>query len=137
MDYNSKYIVEEIKKILFYGLFGISGVILHLLLYNLLLIVNANYQLANFVGYGFGTALTFLFNRKYNFKIFDKIVKRLSLYFLVALTGYLISALGLHLIVEWLGANKDTGLYILVPVIVLVQYTLNRTFTFRTDISCN
>lgn len=58
-------------------------------------------------------------------------MNRFVLYALVALGGYIFSAIGLFLLIDILGFTKITGFVFVLPAIVLSQYILNRFYTFR------
>jgi putative flippase GtrA len=120
------------KQFLLYCVIGASGVGLHSLLYyilvkNELLPIQAAYA----IGYASGTLLTFFLNAKFNFKTNDKISLRLLSFSTVAFIGWAISAIMLYLLVNKLGMNKISSLFPTVFVSVLLQYNLNRAFSFR------
>ena len=122
--------INEIRKIFYYGIIGILGVTTHLILYATLISISINYQLANFSGYTVGTFLTFFLNRKYNFKVFNKAIKRMLIFFTIAFIGYLLSAIFLWILVDQVEINKMLALIMTIPIVVIIQYLLNRMITF-------
>ena len=89
------------------------------------------YQAANAIGYASGTTLSFILNARFNFRVSDRIVQRLVCFFGVALIGWTISAGLLRLFIENYGFNKYLAKMITLVVVMLVQYNLNRWFSFR------
>lgn len=130
---SSQFYIDEGRKIFLYGIIGILGVTTHFILYGTLIFISINYQLANLLGYVSGTFLTFFLNRKYNFKVFDKIIKRMFSFFMIAFFGYLQSAVSLWLLVEQIEMSKMLAIIMTIPIVVIVQYLLNRTITFSED----
>jgi putative flippase GtrA len=90
-----------------------------------------DYQAANAIGYASGTLLSFILNARFNFRVSDRIVQRLVCFFGVALLGWSISA---GLLYEFIGnwhCNKYLSKLGTLVVVVLVQFNLNRWFSFR------
>jgi putative flippase GtrA len=120
------------KQFLLYCLIGGCGTLLDFSTYTLLLKFSGlGYQVANAIGYAAGTALSFVLNAKFNFRVADKIPLRLLVFFSVALLGWLTSALVLHTLIEHFQLNKIAAKLATLAVIVLLQYNLNRLLSFR------
>lgn len=117
-------------QILWYLLCGGSGVAVDGSLFLVATAAGAGYQLANLLGYAAGTLVSFLLNRDLTFKIYDQVGRRLVLFLLVALTGYSCSAVLLWLLVDGAGLDGVTAKVMTLPVVVLLQFTLNRLFSF-------
>lgn len=109
-----------------------SGTTLDFGVYSLLLKSGLlEYQGANLIGYASGTMLSFILNARFNFRVTDRIGQRLVCFFGVALVGLTISAGLLHWLVADCGFNKYLSKLATLFVIMLVQYNLNRWFSFR------
>ena len=122
------------RQFLLYCLIGLSGVALDLGVYLLLVktkAINLDYQVANAVGYASGTLLSFVLNARFNFRVADKIALRLAIFFSVALLGWLLSAALLQLLVGHYGLGKVISKLTTILVVLLLQYNLNRLFSFR------
>jgi putative flippase GtrA len=115
-----------------YCVCGGSGVLTDVLLYRLLQTMGVDYQLANAAGYLAGTLLSFCLNRVITFGVRDKTGQRLALFLLVALCGYLASSLMLWGLVAGLGMDKFWAKLLTLPLVVALQFGLNRKITFRT-----
>jgi putative flippase GtrA len=90
-----------------------------------------NYQEANAWGYFLGTMISFILNRKYTFKIKDKVMRRFIKFWLVAMTGYLTSVLLLFLLVPMF--DSIISKLVTLTAVVFIQFTLNKKFTFKKE----
>lgn len=93
--------------------------------------VGLHYQAANIAGYALGTLVSFLLNRLLTFKIHDQVGRRLALFFAVAGIGWAASALLLLLLVGWAGLDEALAKAATLPMVAILQFTLNRRITFR------
>ncbi len=120
------------KQFLLYCIIGASGVTLDFGVYSLLTKTKLlDYQAANAVGYACGTLLSFILNANINFRVTDRIALRLLSFFSIAFLGWLASAGLLHLFIGDYGFNKYLSKAATLAVVVLLQYNLNRMFSFR------
>jgi putative flippase GtrA len=120
------------KQFLLYCIIGASGVSLDFGIYSLLVKTRLlDYQAANAVGYASGTLLSFILNVKFNFRVTDRLALRLAGFFSVAFLGWLASAALLQLLVGHCGFDKYVSKFATLVVVVLLQYNLNRRFSFR------
>jgi putative flippase GtrA len=120
------------KQFLLYCLIGFSGVGLDFGIYSLLVHARPlNFQTANAAGYASGTLLSFILNARFNFRVTDKIPLRMMIFFGVALLGWLVSAGLLQILIGSYGFNKYFAKFATLVVVVLLQYNLNRLFSFR------
>jgi putative flippase GtrA len=127
-----KHFLVQKRQFLLYCVIGGCGTLLDFTLYSLLLKCYAlNYQIANVFGYAGGTLLSFLLNARFNFRATDRIALRLGCFLSVALLGWLASATLLHFLVENLHLNKYAAKLGALIVVVILQYNLNRLFSFR------
>jgi putative flippase GtrA len=75
--------------------------------------------------------LSFILNARFNFRVTDKIPLRLAIFFGVAFLGWLVSAGLLQGFIGHYGFNKYISKFATLVVVVLLQYNLNRLFSFR------
>lgn len=90
------------------------------------------YQAANALGYLVGTLVSFTLNRHFTFGVRDRVAQRLTWFLTVAALGYLASAFCLWLLVEFASIDERIAKILTLPVVVALQFTLNRLVTFRT-----
>jgi putative flippase GtrA len=114
-----------------YIFFGGFGVLSDLILYSFLIMQSINYQEANAWGYFLGTMISFILNRKYTFKIKDRVVRRFIKFWLVAMTGYLTSVFLLFLLVPMF--DSIISKLVTLIAVVFIQFTLNKKFTFKKE----
>lgn len=120
------------KQFLLYCLIGLGGVTLDFAIFSLLIKFKLlDYQTANAASYACGTLLSFILNAKFNFRVTDKIAFRLGLFFSVAFLGWLTSAALLQWLIGHQGFNEYVSKAATLVVVVLLQYNLNRLFSFR------
>lgn len=127
-----------LKKINFqflrYCFCGGVGLGVDLLIYYFLLFINTNYQIANLCGYLAGTVASFFLNRNITFEIKNRLKTRLIIFFGVACIGYLTSATLLEGLVHIIHIDPKYSKILTLPVIVLLQYYLNKKITFNQNI---
>lgn len=127
-----KNFLSHNKQFLLYCMIGVSGTMLDFGVYSLLVRSKLlDYQAANAISYASGTMLSFILNTRFNFCVTDKILHRMLCFFGVALLGWTASALLLHVLVGFWGCNKYLSKLLTLVVVVILQFNLNRRFSFR------
>jgi len=122
----------QYKQVLLYCVIGGCGTALTCLTYALLVrFAGLHYQAANAIGYAGGTGLSFLLNSRYNFRVRDQQLRRFATFFAVALSGFAASAGLLRVLIGHYGLRIYSTYFVVIPVVVLLQYNLNRLLTFR------
>jgi putative flippase GtrA len=120
------------RQFVLYCLIGASGATLDFLVYAAVVKWGGgHYQIANAIGYASGTALSFSLNARFNFRTRDLLMLRMISFFGVATLGWAASAGILQMTVGWLRWNKYLAKLMTIFVTVLLQYNLNRLFSFR------
>ena len=122
---------KQIKQFTLYLCCGITGVSSDFCIYLITIKLGFHYQVANFFGYSFGTLISFALNRKFTFKVLDRTVWRLKVFFLVAAVGFLASASLLWCFTAFLALDERISKVLTLPVVVLIQFYLNRKITFQ------
>jgi putative flippase GtrA len=115
---------------LLYCLCGGIGVTSDYVVYYVVLTCGLWYQVANVLGYLTGTLASFFLNRKITFGVHDQLARRLAIFLGVALVGFSASALLLWLLVDLLSIDAKIAKLLTLPVVVVVQFSLNRRITF-------
>lgn len=93
-----------------------------------------NYLIINFFTVLIGISLSFILNRKYNFKVRDHIVKRFIIFFSVGLVGLLVSSIILYFFVEYLFINIFLSKFLSIFLVVALQFILNKFVTFKNNL---
>ncbi len=89
------------------------------------------YQGANLLGYLAGTLLSFALNRVLTFGMRDRVAQRLAMFLGVATVGFGASAIMLWLLVQQVGVDARIAKLLTLPMVVVLQFTLNRRLTFN------
>jgi putative flippase GtrA len=89
------------------------------------------YQGANALGYLAGTLMSFALNRVFTFGMRDRVLARLALFLAVAAVGFCASALLLWTLVQSLHIDPRIAKLITLPMVVVLQFSLNRRITFN------
>lgn len=115
---------------LLYCICGGIGVTSDYLVYYAAITFGIWYQAANVLGYLTGTLVSFFLNRKITFAVHDQLVRRLAIFLGVAFVGFLASALLLWLLVDFMSIDAKIAKALTLPVVVALQFSLNRRITF-------
>lgn len=120
------------KQFFLYCMIGGCGTAFTCVTYALLVkFCELHYQMANAIGYGGGTGLSFLLNSRYNFRVTDRPLLRLGIFSGVALAGWALSAGLLRVLIGYWGWNIYSTYLVVILVVLLLQFNLNRHLSFR------
>jgi putative flippase GtrA len=89
------------------------------------------YQSANGLGYLAGTLMSFALNRIFTFGMRDRVLQRLASFLGVAAVGFGMSALMLWILVQLMQVDALVAKLITLPLVVILQFSLNRRLTFQ------
>lgn len=119
------------RNFILYGLIGVSGVLLDLIsFYVLEHHFDVNYQLANWISASLGITNNFLLNAFINFRKVDQLFKRYLKFYAVGLFGLAVMAAFLYVLVEQFGWDAFISKLSTVIIVFLLQYGLNKKFSF-------
>ncbi|MGQ3355551.1 MAG: GtrA family protein [Phreatobacter sp.] len=116
---------------LLYCICGGIGVSTDYLVYYASLHFGLWYQYANVLGYGCGTVVSFFLNRVITFGTTNRTAQRFALFVMVAAVGFTASAVMLWVLVAQLSVDATIAKLLTLPVVVAIQFLLNRSITFR------
>ena len=119
---------QHFLKYTFIGAFGVS---LHFLIYFLFFYLGMPYLYANCLGYVAGTFVTYSLNYFYNFQSESHFFQRFLLFICVAIIGMMVSSILLFTAVGLIGLNHYFGLFVSLPCVLILQFFLNKKFTFK------
>ena len=119
-------------KLLLYMAIGASGVLLDLILFLALYnVMQIDKNIATFISTSTGIGNNFLWNAHLNFRVKNQLVRRLTQFYAVGITGVILTIIIFWLFVDLLGFGANiVKIGSLLPV-VLLQYSLNKSWTFR------
>lgn len=119
---------------LLYCICGGTGVLFDFSIFYAVLTLTDGYQLANAAGYLAGTLLSFFLNRKITFNTQDQTGRRLALFLCIAGIGYAVSTILLWIMVNFFTIDPKIAKIITLPVVVALQFSLNKLVTFRQSV---
>lgn len=115
-----------------YALIGLSGVLLDygafLVLFN---IAGVHEQIANALSTTLGITNNFTLNTLFNFRKRDRLAVRFARFYLVGLAGIGLTFLLLHAFSGRLGVDPNLVKAGSLPLVLVLQYTLNKKWSFR------
>ncbi len=115
-----------------YSIIGVMGVTLDFIVFYLLHNkVGLYYQFANIISVSCGIINNFIFNSIFNFKVKDRLLFRFMQFYLIGSIGILLSSGLLFLFIEMFGIHELISKASIIFIIVVVQFGLNKKFTFR------
>jgi putative flippase GtrA len=114
-----------------YGLVGVLGLLVDMGLFYLFHEVMAiNYIVANILSSSIAVIHNFILNSFFTFKVKDKMLLRFVSFYLIALAGMVLSSGLLALLIGGIHLNAMVSKFISVMVVALIQYFVNKKFTF-------
>jgi putative flippase GtrA len=122
---------SSVMQFIFYCACGGAGVASDLLIFYVTLLCGAWYQIANLIGYLFGTVVSFFLNREITFNVRDKVFIRLAFFMGAALVGFITSALLMWLMIDFLSVDAKIAKLLTLPAVIIIQYSINRRITFK------
>ncbi len=128
----TKAFIAKNHQLLLYSLIGCSGVMLDLLLFALLFnMFGVDKNLATLMSTLTGMTNNFLLNAYFNFKVHSNLLRRLLEFYCVGLVGIVITVLLFKLFADSMGMNANVVKVGSLPLILIVQFLLNKHWTFK------
>ena len=126
-----KALIIKFRELILYGIIGCISSGLDFTIFTLLTKLGLYYVIANICSVLVGIITSFILNRKYNFKVKDKTIRRFTIFLTVGLMGLVLSTVILWLLYTRMGMNELTSKLISIAGVVIVQFLLNKYITFR------
>lgn len=121
-----------------YCMIGVTGALLDFFIFLILTQVNGLfYQYANIISVSLGIINNFFLNARLNFKTGDRLWLRLGSFYGVGMIGMGLSAILLHVFIELLSLPPLLAKLMIIAIVTLVQFTLNKCITFRKTQKCS
>ncbi|MEI6674199.1 MAG: GtrA family protein [Verrucomicrobiota bacterium] len=120
------------KQFIIYAIIGVSGAILDYLAFIAMIRwIPLHYLAINAISTTLGVTNNFFLNAHFNFAVKDRIFKRFIAFFAVGLLGMVIASGLLYLLIDILHFIPEVSKLLIIIVIVLLQYNLNRKLSFK------
>ena len=125
----------KFRDLILYGLIGALSSSLDFGVYTVLVkCLSLNYLLANSISVVVGITTSFTLNRKYNFKVSDKTIRRFAIFMTVGLCGLILSNLILFVCINTIHINELLSKLLSIALVVILQFLANKFITFKTNI---
>lgn len=125
-------LIKEKKEFIKFGIVGVSNTLITFLVYNILLKLGVNYLVANVIGYICGMINGFIWSKKWVFKVEDESKMYFVKFALVNLLSLAVSTGLLMILVKQLSLNSTVAQLITTCITVVINYLLNKVWTFNT-----
>ena len=127
-----KKLYKKFRNLILYGIIGSSSAVLDFTIFTILTeLCGIYYLVANCISVTCGLTNSFILNRKYNFKVTDKTLKRAVMFFLVGFCGLLINSTLLYFFVNFAHFVTPVAKLCAIAIEVLLQFVVNSLVTFR------
>ncbi|MGH3797115.1 MAG: GtrA family protein [Pseudonocardiaceae bacterium] len=124
-------LLRKHRTFLLYAVIGCSGVLLDLVLFLLLYdIAGLHEQVATAISTTAGITNSFLLNTFLNFRMRDRLLVRFLRFYSVGLLGLALTATLLLVFCTLLGADPNVVKVFSLPMVAVLQYTLNKKWSF-------
>lgn len=124
---------EDFRQLVGYCLIGVLGLVVDFGVFTVLVHLNMNVELANFISSSCGLINNFFWNSFANFKVHDKLWLRFISYYLVGQVTTVFTTLCLFIFVDKLGFDKIIVKIVSTFIATLIQFVINKIITFRKD----
>lgn len=127
-----KRLFKKFRHLILYGLIGSSSALLDFLIFTLLTeVFGVYYLIANCISVTCGLTNSFILNRKYNFKVTDKTLKRAIMFFAVGYCGLAINSTLLYVFINYVHLATPISKLCAMVIEVLIQFIVNSLVTFK------
>lgn len=123
---------KRFRNLILYGIIGCSSALLDFLIFTLLTeVLSVHYLIANCISVSCGLTNSFILNRKYNFKVTDKTLKRAVMFFVVGYCGLALNSTLLYVFINYVHLATPIAKLGAMAIEVLLQFIVNSLVTFR------
>jgi putative flippase GtrA len=130
-NYSRRQLIAR-KTFIFYSLIGVSGATLDYVCFVLLVhYASWHYLLTNIISTTLGITNNFFLNARFNFGVKDRLFSRFLRFYCIGLLGLALSSVILFLLIDRLRLTPEVSKFVVIVVIVILQYNLNKRFSFR------
>lgn len=126
------------RQFLIYAVIGVSGATIDYFAFVVMIqFIPWHYLVINLISTTLGITNNFFLNAHFNFGVKDRLFKRFLSFFAVGLFGMAFASGLLYLLVDLLHLIPEVSKFLVIVVIVFLQYNLNKKFSFKRSQSLN
>jgi putative flippase GtrA len=123
---------SKFRNLILYGIIGSSSALLDFTIFTVLTeVLDIYFLIANCISVTCGLTNSFILNRKYNFKVTDKTLKRALMFYTVGFCGLLVNSTLLYLFINYAHFVTPVAKICAMAIEVLLQFLVNSLITFR------
>lgn len=125
-------VIKSRKHFIIYSFIGVSGALLDYIAFVMMIqFLPIHYLLINAISTTLGITNNFFLNARFNFGVKDRLLRRFLSFYFVGMLGMLVASGLLYVLVDLCGIMPQISKFFVIIVIVLLQYNLNKNFSFR------
>lgn len=129
---DSKLHWKKYKQFVLYCLIGFTGATLDYVLYWVMFNkLGVSPDIASYLSMSVSIVNNFTWNSKYNFKKTDKFFNRLIKFYLVGISGMLLTSLVINVTYYVFHFDANIVKLLMIPVIAVIQFFLNKKISFK------
>ena len=117
-----------------YAVFGLLTTLVNLLTYRLLLVAGVDYKTGNLIALIFSKLFAYVVNKCFVFKSktdgLAALLKEFFRFFVTRGATALVDYFGLILLVEWAGVNNRIAKYVVMAIVILLNYFMGKKLVF-------
>lgn len=123
---------QKFRHLILYGVIGCCSSGLDFIVYTFLIKgIGIYYLIANCISVIVGITTSFTLNRKYNFKVTDRPIRRFAIFFVVGMCGMILSNVILYVCIDLLMIDNIVSKLLSIVLVVFIQFLLNKFVTFK------
>lgn len=127
-----KKLYKKFRNLILYGVIGSSSALLDFTIFTILTeLCDIYYLIANCISVTCGLTNSFILNRKYNFKVTDKTIKRAAMFFVVGYCGLVLNSTLLYVFINYTHFATPIAKLCAMAIEVLLQFIVNSLVTFK------
>jgi putative flippase GtrA len=127
-------LINKFEKILIYGIIGGFAVVIDVGLFWLIdATTSTPVVVNNAISIGTAMVYSFLMNAFFNFRTRTGLLRRFASFAAVTTFGFAVSSAMLWVLSELVGLNSVLVKNLTLPVVFIIQFTLNSKFTFKSE----
>lgn len=127
--------INELKKrrnFVIYAIIGVSGATIDYVTFLIMMQwIPVHYLVINSISTTLGITNNFFLNAHFNFCVKDQMLRRFLSFYSVGLVGMALSSVLLYTTVDLLGVSPAIAKALIIFIIVILQYNLNKRLSFR------
>lgn len=128
---NKSGMIGKVAQFIKFGLVGASNTLISLIIYYLLVMLQANYLLATIMGYVISSLSGYVLNKLWVFKDKTDTKRSIFRYYVVYISALLLNIMSMYLWVDILGISKQIAPILTLCITIPYNFIFSKLWTFR------